>query len=335
MKLLHLAEREMRFPFSGSFREQLESLGELTIVTGASELSLTEQLRLIQSCDVLLTAWGSSSVPSEVVDDPGNLKYICNVTGTMRSFVPIKVIQSVIPVTNWGDAPADLVAEGAMTLLLAVMKDLPVVRERVRDGHWGVNDREVVGGTLRGLNVGIYGLGVIGRRFVELIRPFGSVLCVFDPFVTTLPTGCTAVPTLEALFRRSEAIVIQAGLTNETHHSITADLLALLPNQGILINTARGGIIDQEALFAELESGRLRAGLDVLDDPDRLDPNHKARQWDNLILTNHQIDRSRWPAGESRLVLEAQRICLQNLRRFLNHEPLQFVMDERRYQLST
>ena len=335
LKLLHLAQGELRFPFTGSFREHLENFGELTIVTRAKELAEQERLSLIQNCDVLLTAWGSAPVPEAIAQSPGQLRYICHVTGTLRDIVPLKVIQSGIPVTNWGDAPAGLVAEGAMVLLLAVMKDLQVVSQTVRDGGWGVDDREVVGGTLHGLNVGIYGMGVIGRRFVDLIQPFGSVLRVFDPFVSKLPSGCIGVSSLEELFRWSEAIVIHAGLTPETRHSVNAHLLSLLPYHGIIINTARGGIIDQDALFAELEKGRLRAGLDVLDGADRLDSDDKARTWNNLILTQHQVDRSRFPGGEHRLITLAEETCIDNLSRFVTGQPLRFVMDESRYQRST
>jgi len=107
----------------------------------------------------------------------------------------------------------------------------------------------------------------------------------------------------------------------------------MLPDHGVVINTARGEIVDQDALFAELESGRLRAGLDVLVDDDYLD-GHEAHTWPNAIITRHDIGGYSWPRRPGRLS-EAHEIALDNLRRFVAGEELRFVMDEKRYLLST
>jgi len=88
------------------------------------------------------------------------------------------------------------------------------------------------------------------------------------------------------MFEQCEAIVIHAALSPETERTVTAELLSLLPDRGIIVNTARGQIIDNEALFAELRRGRLRAALDVTD-PEELPRDHPARGYDNLILTAH------------------------------------------------
>lgn len=162
------------------------------------------------------------------------------------------------------------------------------------------------------------------------------MLRVFDPFVTDFPDYVTPVSGLEELFRQSEAVSIHAGLTAATRGTVTAGLLALLPRHGILINTARGDIVDQDALFRELESGRLRAGLDVLAGPDRLPSGHPARQWQNLIWTCHDIERDWHTDGEPPKKLHAMHeICLDNLRRFRDGQPLRFTMDRCRFDLSS
>ena len=109
----------------------------------------------------------------------------------------------------------------------------------------------------------------------------------------------------------------------------------MLPDNGVIINTSRGEIIDQEALFDELRSGRLRAGLDVLDNNDSLPHDHEARHWPNLILSCHDIANSQWPVKDSSELSGHEQIALANLKRFLNGEPLEFIVDEHRYQLST
>jgi phosphoglycerate dehydrogenase-like enzyme len=221
-----------------------------------------------------------------------------------------------------------------MALLLAAMKDLHyhVVRSR---GKLPRGAAPPAGGTLEDTNVGVYGLGVIGRRFVAMLRPFGAIIRVYDPYVDDVPEGCVRVDSLEELFSQSQIIVIHAGLTDETRHSVTAELLAMLPDHGIVINTARGGIVDQEALFAELRSGRLRAGLDVTE-PEPLPARHPVRRCLNCIITPHCIGTS-WAedAAQPQRLGTMHRNCLDNLRRFARGEPLRFVMDRERYLRST
>jgi len=334
-RMLHIALREpVTVVWNDLFREALSEFGELTVVESGENLSEDERARLIRDSDILITSWGSAPTPVSVAKDPGRLSYICHVTGEMRYAVPIEMVDAGIPVTNWGTAPANGVAEGSMALLLATMKDLHHQVQLVRNGGW-MMDLSLHGGSLCGLNVGVYGYGVIGRRFVELLRPFGSTIRIFDPYADNVAEGCTRVETLEELFRESEAIVVHAGLTEQTRHSVTADLLALLPRGGIIVNTARGAIIDHEALFKELESGRLRAGLDVTE-PEPLPEDHPARQWENVILSGHRIEHG-WPSfGEpAKRLTDIQEIALDNIRRFLAGDPLRFVMSHRRYELST
>ncbi|MEK7414356.1 MAG: NAD(P)-dependent oxidoreductase, partial [Planctomycetota bacterium] len=314
--------------------------GEVTILSDASAMPIAEQLERIRSCDVLLTGWGTTPIPREIASDPGRLRYVCNITGGLKGWVPIELIQANIPVTNWGDAPAFHVAEGSLTLLLACLKNLGGHMAEKRTGGWSNTwtGPAVQCGSLRGLRVGLYGLGVIGRKFAEQLLPFGAVVSAFDPYAKDWPPSIRKVDTLQELFATAEAISLHAGVNDSTTHSVTADLLRQLPDHGIVINTARGVIIDQPALFAELASGRLRAGLDVLDDGDSLPPEHPARQWPNLILTSHAVGGSSWPIHpenpESPLQIHHE-ICIDNLGRFARGEPPRFRISAEQYQLMT
>lgn len=335
MKLLHIGNGRSALPLDGDFTEALRAFGQLELIPDGSAMTDGERAEKIRGCDVLLLIWGSMPIPEEIAQNPGSLKYICVITGEMRHWVPLSVIEAGIPVTNWGDASAEGVAEGAMALLLSVMKNIRSYTETVAAGGWGIDATTTMAG-LRGCDVGIYGMGAIGRRFVELIRPFGATLRVFDPYVAKLPEGCARVDSLEELFDHSSIIAVHAGLSPETRHSVNGALLARLPDGGIIINTARGGLIDQDALFSELESGRLRAGLDVLDGPDGdyLPPDHPARSWPNLILTCHSAMDVKW-GTEATLERAMYGVCLDNLRRFAAGEPLRFRMDRERYLIST
>jgi phosphoglycerate dehydrogenase-like enzyme len=319
--MIHIAAGKSQLPADGLLATELRKFGPLEIVEQGRELSDDAALARLREADVVLTMWGSRPIPAGLARDPGKVRYILNLTGTCRPYIPLEIIRSGIPVTNWGDAPARAVAEGAMALLLAVLKDL-----RSRDGKRR--------GTLRGLRLGLYGCGAIGRRFVRMIVPFEPELLVFDPYAKELPAECHRVESLPALFEQSEAMVIWAGLSEQTRRSVTAELLAKLPDHGILINAARGEIVDQEALFAELKSGRLRAGLDVLNNDDYAPAGYDVQAWPNLILTPHNIASANWPKRPPQLS-EADRIALDNLQNFLDGKPLKFIMNETRYNLST
>jgi phosphoglycerate dehydrogenase-like enzyme len=333
IKLLHIGANGMsRCMEPEAFRRALQAFGELTLVEDGARLNQAQVADHVRANDVYLAGWGSIPLPKELAAQPGRLRYVCGITGTMRDTVPVELVDAGIPLTNWGDTPAGPVAEAAVALLLAAIKDLHHHVRTIKDGGWRISDAGH-GGSLNGLNVGVYGCGAIGRRFVEMIRALGPVIRVFDPYVEELPAGVQRVETLDELFVKSQAIVVHAGLTPETKLSVTAELLAKLPDYAVVVNTARGGIIDQPALFRELERGRLRAALDVLDNGDSLPADHPARQWDNLILTSHQAEML-WPRPPDQLA-PMHRVCLDNLRRFVEGRPLRFVMDPVRYRRST
>ncbi|MBN1673414.1 MAG: hypothetical protein JXR37_20380 [Kiritimatiellae bacterium] len=337
--MLHIAKRKRKESlFPQVFLNAVAELADLAFVENGDELDNAELTRLIRGADILLLAHHHVRVPDEVADNPGRLKYFCGLTGSMRAFVGERHVRSGIPLTNWSVPTPEAgmsVAEGALALLLAMLHDIHARVQHVRRGG-GKLDPAGYGGRLFRLDVGVYGCGLIGRRFIDLIRPFGPTLLVYDPFVRNLPEGCLRADSLETLFRRSKAVVIHAGLTDATRGSVTRDLLAMLPDHAVIVNTARGGIIDQDALFDELRSGRLRAGLDVLE-PDNLPEGHEARQWENLVWTAHNVSGAPWPTGgaEPAELNNFQQICVDNLRRFVSGEPLQGTMNVERFRLST
>lgn len=335
VKILHIANRRSQIDPDGLLAASVRELGELTLVEQGRERSDAEVAALMRDADVVVTNWASRPIPEAVASEPGRLRYVLCLGGTCKATVPLALIRAGIPVTNWGDQPAQSVAEGAMSLFLAVLKDLRPRTEGLLAGR-GAESRKLglPSGTVNGLKLGLYGCGAIGRRFVEMVRPFKPSISIYDPYAEDLPEGCLPVPTLARLFERSEAIVVWTGLSEETRRSVTAELLAKLPDHGIIVNAARGEIIDQEALFDELRAGRLRAGLDVLVGDNYLPEGHEAHTWPNLLITSHDISKAHWPVRPASLGY-ADHIVIDNLRRFISGEPLKFIMDEQRYMRSS
>lgn len=157
-------------------------------------------------------------------------------------------------------ANAAAVAEHAVALILAAAKSIVPLDARMRAGHWDKATHKSL--ELNGKTLGLIGFGAIGRRTADICRAMGMQVLVFDPFVKGAPDG-VALATLEEVFVRADVLSLHCPLTVDNRHLINRDTLARMKDGAILVNTARGGLIDDDALIAALASGKLRAaGLD-------------------------------------------------------------------------
>lgn len=315
------------------FIAALRAITEVTVAPASTPEP--EALRLIRDHDILVS-YAAPMKAESLEADRGRLRYICCLHGGVRGLVSPALLRSGLKVTNWGDHPGHGLAYLSMTMLLALLRDLPAQIQEVRAKRWRLDancpclDR-VWGGLPEGLRVGVYGLGFAGRAFLPMARGMGFVLSGYDPYATPWPADVRRAGSLGELCTGIDALVICAAHTEETYRSVSRALLARLPDGGLVINTARGEIVDQDALFAELMQGRLRAGLDVLD-PDHLDPDHPVRQLPNCILTCHVGPMNRFNnPGLGR----NERYALENVRRFCAGEPLQWEIDEARFSRMT
>ena len=156
------------------------------------------------------------------------------------------------------------VAEFALTLILAVMKNLPRYDAVVRDGKWSrFSMRELTGKT-----VGLVGFGRIGRRLAELLAGFGVTILAYDPFINeeAAKERHVQVTGLNELLERSDVVSLHLPSTKETHHLINAESIAKMKDGAYLINTARGALVDEQALYDALVKGKLSgASLDVFE----------------------------------------------------------------------
>lgn len=179
----------------------------------------------------------------------------------------------------------DAVAEYALTLILSVIKNLPRFDRAARDGQWArFPMRE-----LRGKTVGIVGFGRIGRRLAELLRGFGVELLVYDPFVTHEQVkvyGGRAV-SMDDLLACSDVVSLHLPYTAETHHIIGHENLAKMKPGAYLVNTARGPLVDEQALYAALTEGRLGgAALDVFE-KEPITKDNPLFALENVVVSPH------------------------------------------------
>ncbi|HYV28690.1 MAG TPA: hydroxyacid dehydrogenase [Candidatus Eisenbacteria bacterium] len=187
-----------------------------------------------------------------------------------------------IPILWTPTANANAVAEHAMTLMLALARNLYAASTATFAGKW----IKFEGVELAGKTLGVLGFGRIGRRVAEMARDgFAMQVRAYDPLVTQ--SDFTLERSLEAVLRTADFLTLHVPLTPETKHLMNAARLQLLKPNCRLINTSRGGVIDETALAQALQTGRLAgAALDVFDqEPLRAD--HPFLRTPNLLLTPH------------------------------------------------
>lgn len=195
-----------------------------------------------------------------------------------------------IAVCNVPDGPTISTAEHAVCLMLAVAKNLNRSSRVLRDGVRGDYFTMFTGVELDKMTLGLVGLGRIGSRVARAARGLGMTVLAYDPYLNrelAREVGAEAAESLDDLLARADVVSLHVPLTPATRHLINADRLARMKDGAILINTARGGLIDEEALLAALESGHLRGvGIDVFDtEPPPAD--HPLLLRDDVIATPH------------------------------------------------
>jgi D-3-phosphoglycerate dehydrogenase len=193
-----------------------------------------------------------------------------------------------IPVANVPDFCTEEVANRAFTFLLACASQLLQLDHRVRAGEWrGGELPETV--QIEGQVLGLVGFGRIARAVGRRGRAFGMKVIAHDPYLTpsAIEEGGASTASFEEVLSRSDILSLHAPLTPETHHLISAEALRLVKPSAILINCARGGLVDEQALVAALRERRLaRAGLEVLEmEPPRRD--NPLLNMDQVVLTPH------------------------------------------------
>ena len=177
------------------------------------------------------------------------------------------------------------VAEFALTLMLGMIKNLPKFDATVREGKWTRYPMR----ELSGKTVGIVGFGRIGRRLGQLLKGFDVNLMVHDPFMPSkaIADFCATPATLAELLQQSDVVSLHLPATPETHHMINAETLALMKPGAYLVNTSRGALIDEKALYEALISGHLSgAALDVYETEPVVKGN-PLFDLDNIVLAPH------------------------------------------------
>lgn len=254
------------------------------------------KLRIIQKFGV-----GVDTIPVEACRRRGI--YVCNIPG----------INSLD------------VAEFTLTAVLSILHRIRERDQMAREARW--NDRpKVLSERLSGKTVGIIGFGRIGRQVARLLKPFKTRILVYDPYVNVSLVeeyGAEKVEDLTVLLKLSDIVTLHVPLTEETRHMIGRHELRLMNSNAVIVNTSRGAVVDEEALYDALKAGRIKAAhIDVwtTEPVPRDNPMLRLR---NAQLSLHQAS---WTVDFFR---EAAKFCAENVLRALRGlKPLNIVWEK-------
>jgi phosphoglycerate dehydrogenase-like enzyme len=227
--------------------------------------------------EVLIPRFLAGTDPREVFAQLPNLKLVQLLSAGAENFVG-KVPDGVLLSTCRG-AHGGSTAEWAIGALLAIYRDFLVFERARAEGRWDYHLTD----TLQDKKVLIVGAGDLGEQLKRRLEPFDATATLVG---RTARDGVHGQDELPRLLPEFDAVVVFVPMTEETHHLVDAEFLAAMKDNAILVNGARGPVVDTTALLAELSSGRLRAALDVTD-PEPLPADHPLWTAPGLLLTPH------------------------------------------------
>jgi phosphoglycerate dehydrogenase-like enzyme len=297
----------------------LNDLAEFADVIHAGEepAEKDELSDLLSTADGCITSWGVHQLDAEVLAGAPDLQAMAHMGSSVKRFVSDEFWARDIQLTSAGVTLARDVAETTLGLMIVGRKRIIPLSQHLRAGGWRDSPtwdkwdpRELSRST-----VGIIGASNVGRHVISLLEPFEVEILVADPFldeVQAADLGVTKVE-LDELLRRSDTVSLHCPSNASTYHILDTEAFVLMPDHALIINTARGELIDEAALIAELSKGRFFAFLDV-SDPEPSDPNSPLRSLDNVVLTPHT-------AGCIENCNRMGELAVEELRRFFAGEP--------------
>ena len=264
-------------------------LGQVVINPGRERPTVEETIELIIGAQACVTSWGCQRMTDDVLDAAPDLGIIVHAAGSVKPIVSDAVWKRGIIVTSGAAMIAVNVAEMTVGCLILGLKNVWGLTRVTCAGGWREERESARSRVLNQVTIGVIGAGHIGRRVLEYLRPFEvKELLLCDPYWTSeeiAKLGAIKV-SLQELLRRSDAVTLHAPALPATRHMLGMEELRLMKDRAVLVNTSRGQNIDEQALVAELEKGRLFVFLDVTD-PEPPAVNSRLRTLPNVVLTPH------------------------------------------------
>lgn len=264
-RVLFLGDRLfMKFPSFEYFRKRMAQIdAEVVLTQGMSD---QEVIELAADATALVDI--ARPITAEIIEACTHCKLIMMMSVGFDAVDVAAATQRGIPVSNCPVYCSSEVAEHALTLALALTRKIHTLHDHVRESGWDYKQARTIH-SHRTLTYGVLGLGRIGRQSAQKAAALGMHVVAYDPYVDDdifAHLGVERIYDFEPFLQACDVLTVHSPLNDETWHMIDAEALSQMKPTAVLVNTARGSIVDQRALEDALESGRIAgAGIDVLE----------------------------------------------------------------------
>jgi phosphoglycerate dehydrogenase-like enzyme len=303
--------------FSQKAWKTLEGFAEVIHHPGQEPAGKEDLRVLLPDSDACITSWGVARFEADVLAAAPRLRAMAHMGSSVRRFVSDALWERGVHLTSAGITLARDVAETTLGLMIVGQKRIWPLGRHLREGGWRDSptwDRWSSRELFR-KEVGIVGASNTGRYVIKLLKPFEVTVLLYDPYVSdeeAAKLGATKLK-LDELLRRADVVSLHAPANEQTHHMLSAERLGMMKDDALLINTARGSLINETALIEELSKGRFFAFLDVTD-PEPLAYDSPLRTLENVVVTPHI-------AGCIENCNRMGELAVEELRRFFAGEP--------------
>lgn len=281
--IMNPGTREM--VFNKKYLDRLAKSGEVVLNEGGTDLESVS--KVIDGADVAVTSWGNQPLDESFLALCPNLRLLVHAAGSVKPVVSEPLWKKGVRVTSCAGVLSMGVSETALGFTIAASKNFFALNDNIHAGGWAEGKENIR--ELYDLTIGVVGGGWAGRHYIELLKAFQVDILLYDPFITDEKAAALGAKkaTLEELLKQSDIVSIHAPQIPETYHMFNSETLALMKKDAVLINTARGTIIDETALYNHMKAGNLKyACLDVTD-PEPPAADNPLRTLKNCIMTPH------------------------------------------------
>ncbi|MGP4041420.1 hydroxyacid dehydrogenase [Gracilibacillus sp. D59] len=306
-----------------------EEIGELVDieVEPMNKEQLLNDLSILEEVEILLTGWGGPTLDERLLEHAPNLKAVLYAAGSIKSIATDAAWERGILFTTAVTANGRPVAEFTLSQILFCLKNgWQFVRDIRSLERYPAKPFEIKGAYRS--TVGLISLSTVGRHTLELLKPFDMDVLAFDPFVTEEEANRLGVTmcSLEDIFRKADIVSLHTPLLKETIGMITGDHFSLMKNGASFINTARGAIVREKEMIEVLRDRiDITAVLDVTD-PEPPEQGSELYQMANVVLTPHLAGSEGEECGRMGAYM------LEELKRYINEEPLQWSVSKEQFQ---
>jgi len=279
--------------------------------------TIDDYRKLLAEAHVLMTGWGTPRLTAPLLVDAPRLKLVTHSAGSVKGVLDDSVYERGVRVTTAASANATAVAQYTVAMMVSMLKQVPWIGAAyARADTDDVRRRRGAVRELMDMDIGIIGASRVGREVIAMLKQYPrlTIKC-YDPYLS--PADAEQLGVISVSLQdccRCEVVSVHAPNIPETHRMLNARTLSLLPDHGILINTARGALLDEDALVAELNRRPLYACLDVTD-PEPPAQDSTLRSAPNLILTPHIA------GAIQQACRDMGRLAIEEVTRFIHGEP--------------